>query len=90
MNDDMSVSARDVIQKEDDYPDRVVEIDGDTFHVFNKNTWIGDTGASCDMICDDTMLFDVTEISEPIQGFSGLMNATKKGKLRCIARQIDG
>ena len=36
MNDDMSVSARDVIQKKDNYPDRVVEIDGDTFHVFNK------------------------------------------------------
>ena len=90
MPDEVSVSARDVTSNEVAYHDREVSIDGDTFHTFTKNTWVGDTGASCDMCHDDTMLFDVTDISEPIQGFSGVMTATKKGKMRCLARQVDG
>jgi len=35
-------------------------------------------------------MFDVIEIQESIQGSSGTMLATKKGKLRVTVRQVNG
>ena len=56
-------------------------IDGDTFFSFIKNTWLGDSDASCHIANNDTGLYDITNIDESIQGSSGIMPATKKGKL---------
>ena len=56
-------------------------IDGDTFFLFTKNTWIGDSGVSCHITDDDTGLYDITYIDESIQGSSSIMPAMKKGKL---------
>ena len=58
-----------------------VYIDGDTFFLFRKNTWIGDSGASCHITNIDTGLFDIINFSELIQGSSGIIPAVKKGKL---------
>ena len=55
--------------------------DGDTFFSFTKNTWIGDSGKSCHIKSDDTSFFDIINIIESIQGSSGIMPPTKKGKL---------
>ena len=53
-------------------------INGDTFFSFMKNMWIGDLGASCHIMNDDTILFDIIAIKKLIQGSSGIMPATKK------------
>ena len=42
-------------------------IDGDTFYLFTKNTWIGDSGASCHIINNDSSMFDVIDIDESIK-----------------------
>ena len=55
-------------------------INGDTFS-FTKNTQIRDSGASCHITNDDTILFDITIIIKLIQGSSRNMLATKKCKL---------
>ena len=55
-------------------------IDGDTFCLFTKNTSIGDFGALCDIMNNDTNLFNIIDINQLIQGSSGIMPATK-GKL---------
>ena len=54
-----------------------------------KNTWIGDSGASCHITNDDTGLYDITNINESIQGSFGVMPATEKGKLQVKAWQFD-
>ena len=41
-------------------------IDGETFHSFTKNTWIGNSGASCHTTIDDTVLYDITEINKSV------------------------
>ena len=53
-------------------------INGDTFFLVTKNTWIGDHGALCHIRIDDTCLFDINKL---IQGSSRIISATKKGKL---------
>ena len=45
-------------------------IHGEMFHMFMKNTWIGDSGTQYHIMNYDTALFDVTEINESIQGSS--------------------
>ena len=64
-------------------------IDGDIFYYFTKNTWIGDSGASCHITNDYTSLFDITNIYESIQGSSGSMLVTKR-KLCINIHQVDG
>ena len=63
-------------------------IDGDTFYLLMKNTWFGDSGASCHITNDDICLFDVIGINELIQGNARNVPATKKGKLH--VQQVDG
>ena len=55
----------------------VCNIDGETFYFFTKNTLIGNSGTSCHITNDDTGLFDMTKISESIQGSSSSMPAGK-------------
>ena len=64
-------------------------IDGTSFHLFTKNTWIGDSGASCYITNDEHGMYDITEIDELIQGSSGIMPTTKKGKLCMTVRQVN-
>ena len=53
-------------------------ITGDTF---TKNTWIGDTGASCHMTNLSDGMFETTDINEQFKvGNSTKMTATKIGK----------
>ena len=54
-------------------------IDGEKFHPFIKNMWIGDLGASCHISNDDTGLYNVIEINMLVQRNSGNMSATRKG-----------
>ena len=64
-------------------------IDGKTFGSFIKNTWIGDSGASCNIRNDDTGLYEITKIEESIQSSSCNMLTTKKGKLCIDIHQVD-
>ena len=59
-------------------------IDGDTIFIFMKNTWIGDSGASCHITNNNNSLFNIININELIQGSSSIMHAMKKGKLQCL------
>ena len=63
---------------------------GNTFFLFTKNTWIGDSGASCYITNDDKGMYDVIDIDESIQGSSGIMPAMKKGKLQVTVHQVNG
>ena len=65
-------------------------IDGDTFFLFMKNTWIGDSGVLCHITNNDIGLFDVINIKELIKGSSIIMPATKKDKLHVNEWQVDG
>ena len=65
-------------------------IDGNTFHSFTRNTWIGDSGASCHITNNKSGMYDVIDIEESIQGSSGIMPATKKDKLQVTVRQVNG
>ena len=65
-------------------------IDDDTFFSFTKNTWIGDSGVSCHITNNNTGLYDITNIDESIQGSSGIMPATKMGKLQVKVLQVNG
>ena len=65
-------------------------IDGTSYHSFTKNTWIGDSGASCHITNDEKYLFAVIKIHESIQGSSSTMPTTKKGKLRVNLLQVNG
>ena len=53
-------------------------INDETFHLFTKNTWIGDSGASCYIINDITGVYDVTDINKSVQGCSGNVSSMKK------------
>ena len=63
-------------------------IDGKTFFMFTKNTWIGDLGSSCHITNDNTGHYDIIDIDELIQASSSLMPAMKKGKLQVIVCQV--
>ena len=56
-------------------------INGDTFFLFTKNTWIGDSGVQCHITNNDTGAFDIIDINMLIQGSSSTMPAMKKGNL---------
>ena len=45
-------------------------IDSTSFHLFTKNTLIGDSSASCHITNDENGMYDVIEIDESIQGSS--------------------
>jgi len=63
---DTSVHKKTVRFKDipEEIPDvgQLCTIDGRQYHTFNKNSWIGDTGASCFITYDDTNMYDVTQI----------------------------
>ena len=59
------------------------------FFFFMKNAWIIDFGTPCDIINDDTDLYDVNKMNESVQGSSGSMSATKKGKLHMEVNQAE-
>ncbi len=65
-------------------------IDGHQYHTFNKNSWIGDTDASCFIAYNDTTMYDVTKINEQIVGISGKVTATKMEKILGCVKQVDG
>ena len=65
-------------------------IDRKTFHLFTKNKWIEDSGASCHITKDETSLFDVTEINKSVQGSLGSIPVTKNRKLHMNIWQVDG
>ena len=64
-------------------------INSDMFYSFTKNTWIGDSGASCHIANDDAGMYDVTNIDASIQGSSSIMPNTKKDKLNVNVQQVD-
>ena len=55
-------------------------IDGDSFYSFGKNTWIGDSIASCNITNNDSGMFNIIQINMSIQGSSSIMLDMKKGK----------
>ena len=48
-------------------------IDGNTFFLFTKNIWIGDSSPSCHITNDNNGMYDVINIDESIQGSSGII-----------------
>ena len=69
---------------------KLCTIDGDTFYLFTKSTWIGDSGALCHIMNDDVGLFNVIKINKLIQGSYRNMPAMMKGKLCINIRQVNG
>ena len=65
-------------------------IEGNTFFLFMKITCIGDLGVSCHITNDDKGMYDIIDINESIQGSSGIMPTTEKGKLQVMVRQVNG
>jgi len=59
-------------------------INGVRYESFTKNTWIGDTGASCHLTNSLEGMFDMVEIQEEIEGSSGSISASIRGKKRCV------
>ena len=58
---------------------------------FDKSTFIADTGASTHMVNSDDGMFDCQETCEPVMMCNGKkMIATKTGKARMTALQVDG
>ena len=53
-------------------------INGETFHSFMKNIWIGDSGAYCHIANDDTGVYDITKVIKLVQGSVGNISATRK------------
>ena len=68
---------------------KMCTIDGNTFHLFMKNTWIGDSGASCHITNNISGMSDVMDINKSIQGSSRVMPATRKGKLHVTVCQVN-
>lgn len=64
-------------------------IDGCQYHMFDKNSWIGDTGTSCFIMYADTNMYNVKKINEQIVGISRNINATKLGKILVLIKQVD-
>ena len=50
---------------------------GDTFFSFTRSTWIGDSGALCLIMNNNTSLFNIIDINELIHRSSSIMPATK-------------
>ncbi len=56
-----------------------------------ENIWMGDSGASCHMTCDEAGMFDTRAINSPIKiGNGTTLRATKIGKKRLTVLQKDG
>ena len=51
--------------------DMLLTIDGETFHLFTKNTWIGNSGGSCHVTNNHTGLYNVVKINKLVQGNAG-------------------
>ena len=64
-------------------------IDVDTFYLFTKNTWIGDSGVPCHITDNYTGLYDLIDIDEFIQGSSSIISTAKKGKLWVKVHQVN-
>ena len=60
-----------------------------TLFSFTKNTLIGDSGVSCHITNDKKGMYDIIDINKLIQGSSGIMPATKKGKLQVTVHQVN-
>ena len=56
----------------------ICTIDSNTFHLFTKNTWIGDSSASCHITNNENGMYDIIDIDESIQGSSGIMPTKKR------------
>ena len=65
-------------------------VNGVALFLLTNNTWIRDSGASCNITNDNTSLFDIIDINQLIQGNSGNMSVMKKGKLCVNVQQVDG
>ena len=50
----------------------------------------GDAGSSCHIVNDDRSIYDTEIIDEIVGGISSDVRATKKGKVRCLFKQVDG
>ena len=59
------------------------------FLLLHQNYMDGKSGASCQITNNNTSLIDVTKIYKSIQGSSGSMLITKKGKLHVNVHQVD-
>ena len=71
--------------------DKVFMAAEDGYEQFDKSTFIADTGASTHMVNSDDGMYDCKEIEEPIILCNGKkMMATKIGKVRMTALQVDG
>lgn len=68
----------------------VCTINGRTYPSFTKNTWIGDSGASCHITNNDSKMYDVKNIDETVSGVSGGIQATKIGKVNVQVKQVNG
>ena len=58
-----------------------------TFYLFTKKTWIGNSDASSYVKNNNTIMFDIIK---SIQDGSDIMTAMKKGKLCINVWQVDG
>ena len=61
-------------------------VDKDTFFLFMKNMWIGDSGALCPITNDRTFLLDIIDIDESIQGRSRNMPVPKNGNFTSMTK----
>ncbi len=57
--------------------------------MFNKNSWIGDTGASYFITYNNTNMYNVKKINKQIVGILGNMMATKLEKILGWVKQVD-
>ena len=55
-----------------------------------KNSWFGDSGASCLITTDDIGMYEITKIDGSMQVNSDSMKTTNKGELCIISRQVNG
>ena len=53
-------------------------IDGESFFMFLKHVWDGNSIASCHITHDDARMYDVIAIQKSIQGSSGNTKTTKR------------
>ena len=63
-------------------------IDGESFYIFTKNTWMGNCSTLCH-ITNNVGLHFVTNIDELVQGSAGSISFKKKSKLCMKVRQVD-
>ena len=71
--------------------DKVFMAREEGYKQFDKSTFIADTGASTHMVNSDEGMFECKDIVEPIVLCNGKkMMATKIGKIRMTALQVDG